>query len=53
MSEQHFDPNRISDPWLREFCDQMPGGYFIYKADEKEELRMRFSDAAMRKNFAS
>lgn len=38
MSEQHFDPNRISDPWLREFCDQMPGGYFIYKADEKEEL---------------
>ena len=38
MSEQHFDPNRISDPWLRDFCDQMPGGYFIYKADEKEEL---------------
>lgn len=38
MSEQHFDPNRISDPWLNEFCDQMPGGYFIYKADETEEL---------------
>ena len=38
MSEQHFDPNRISNPWLRDFCDQMPGGYFIYKADEKEEL---------------
>lgn len=38
MSEQHFEPNKMSDPWINEFCDHMPGGYFVYKADEKEEL---------------
>ena len=38
MSDRHFDPIDMSNPLLAEFCDLMPGGYFIYKADEEEEL---------------
>ncbi len=37
MSDRLFEPNNM-DPLLAGFCDLMPGGYFIYRADGDEEL---------------
>ena len=38
MSDRQFDLKDLNNPIIRDFCDQMPGGYFIYKAEGDEEL---------------
>ena len=38
MLDRHFELKDLQTPAIREFCDRMPGGYFIYKAEGDEEL---------------
>ena len=38
MSDLHFDLNKLNIPFVDEFCDQMPGGYFVYRASGDERL---------------
>ena len=38
MQDQHYTPKALNTALLREFCDQMPGGYFLYKAEGSEDL---------------
>ena len=38
MSDPRFELKNLNDPMVDRFCDQMPGGYFVYKAEGNEEL---------------
>ena len=38
MMNKHFELNKLNTPFVNEFCKQMPGGYFVYKAAGDEEL---------------
>ena len=38
MLDKHFELNELNSPFVNEFCDRMPGGYFVYKAAGDEQL---------------
>ncbi len=38
MSIQHYEHTDLQTKLIDEFCDRMPGGYFVYKAEGDEEL---------------
>ena len=38
MRDEHFELKELNTPFIKEFCDQMPGGYFVYKAEGDERL---------------
>ncbi len=38
MSEKHFELSELNTPYINEFCSQIPGGYFVYKAAGEEQL---------------
>ena len=38
MSDKHFKIDELNTPIINEFCDEMPGGYFIYRAGGDEQL---------------
>ena len=38
MSDKHFELNELNNPLIDRFSDQIPGGYFVYKADGDERL---------------
>ncbi len=38
MSDKSFELNKLDSPLINEFCEQMPGGYFVYQAEGDERL---------------
>ncbi len=38
MMNKHFELKDLNTPFIDEFCNQIPGGYFVYKAEGDEEL---------------
>ena len=38
MTDKHFELKKLNTPFINEFCEQMPGGYFVYRADGDEQL---------------
>ena len=38
MIGEHYEPKDLNTAMIDEFCDQIPGGYFVYKASGDEEL---------------
>ena len=38
MPYRHFELKQLNTPFVNEFCDRMPGGYFVYRAADDEQL---------------